>query len=347
LLIYWSLFAILAIGALLSEEGKQSRLLFFALASVPSIAMIGSRWEIGPDWPAYLEIFTYTKLYSFRQSISHADPGFFGAMWVLHQFRAPFWVLNMICGIVFVSGLTAFARRQPNPWLAYLIAFPYLVLVVAMSAARQSVALGLMFFALNDFARGRLLRCFALLLVAALFHGSVLLIVPLCLLSYARNGVQRILLLMAAAAIGYYVLRGAFDIYAVRYSSIRIQSGGVGYRLAMNAFPALLCLVFGRRLGLDEHSLRLWRNVSLCSLALVPLLVFLPSSTAIDRFLLYLFPLQFVILSRTPEIIASNREGSKPIRLALIAYVGLVQFVFLSLGTFARYYVPYQSILWT
>jgi len=204
--VYWTIFVILAAGALLNHEdrGARSPLLFLALASIPTALMIGLRWRIGPDWPGYEIIYGYSHLFSFGQSLGRPDAGFFLLMWLLHQLSAPFWALNLVCGIVFVAGLTAFSFRQPNPWLAYLVAFPYLVIVVAMSGDRQSIALGLMFFALNAFQRGHLIRFVVLVLAGALFHGSVLLIIPLGLLSYAQNSVQRTLLLIVAAALGYY-----------------------------------------------------------------------------------------------------------------------------------------------
>lgn len=346
MLIYWVIFLIIATGALLNggQEHRRSSLLLLLLASLPTLLMIGLRWEIGPDWPGYLDIYSYTRLYSLEQSVSHADPGFFALMWILHLAHAPFWVLNFVCGLIFVGGLTAFARRQPNPWLAFLIAFPYLCIVVAMSGDRQSVALGVLFFGLTQFQRGRLFRFVLLILIGALFHGSVLLIVPFCLLSYTTNGLQRVFLLIFAAIIGFYFSRDAFTNYAFRYSSEKIQSTGVAYRLAMNAMPALIFLWFQRRFQMDDHQIRLWRNISLCTLALVPLLIVFPSSTAVDRFLLYLFPLQLVVLSHVPRVLGGERQAAGQFTLGIIAYLALVQFVFLGLGKFAGYYIPYRTI---
>jgi len=347
LFIYWAEFVILAAGALLTHEDNRRRspLLFLALASVPTALMIGLRWQIGPDWPGYQLIYRYSNLFSLGQSLEHPDAGFFTLVWLLHQVSAPFWALNLVCGIIFVAGLTAFSLRQPNPWLGFIVAFPYLVIVVAMSGDRQSVALGLMFFALNAFERGQLVRFVVLVLVGALFHGSVLLIIPLGLLSYARNSVQRTLLLSVAAALGYYYFRGAFETYAVRYSSEKVQSTGVAYRLAMNSLAAVIFLMFGRRFALDDHQKSLWRNVSLLTLGLVAILLVAPSSTAVDRFLLYLFPLQFLVLSRLPGAVAPERRTAEQLTALVVAYAALVQVVFLFFGTFSTAYVPYRTIL--
>lgn len=349
MLVYWLIFLVLAAGALMtrSDHDRRAGPLFFVLASLPCILMIGLRWEVGPDWPAYTEIYKYTTFFSLGQSLAHADPGYFSVMWLLHQFKAPFWALNMTCGLVFVAGLTAFARRQPNPWLAFLVAFPYLVIVVAMSGNRQSMALGLMFFALNAFERERLLRFTALILLAGTFHGSVLLVLPFGLLSYSRNGLMSVALLLLAGVMAYYLSRDAFAIYANRYAQVRIQSSGVAYRLAMNGLAAGIFLFYQRRFALEEHQAKLWRNMSLATLALAPLLLIIPSSTAIDRFLLYLFPLQFVILSRVPSALGHDGRANAQFTFMVVGYAALVQAVFLVFGKFAQAYIPYQTIFST
>jgi hypothetical protein len=184
-----------------------------------------------------------------------------------------------------------------------------------------------------------------LILIGALIHGSVVLMAPLCLLSYTKNGLQRAALLIGGAVLAYYFSRDAFTIYAYRYSTETLQSTGTAYRLAMNSLAAVSFLVFQRRFRMEEHQALLWRNISLCTLVLIPALVVFPSSTAIDRFLLYLFPLQFVVLSRLPEALAEERQTSGQWTMLVIGYAALVQIVFLMVGKFSSYYIPYRSLL--
>lgn len=344
--IYWAIFLVLATGALLNSEVRRdrTRLLLVTLVTVPTALMIGLRWQIGPDWPAYASIYSYSGLYSFAENLGKDDPGFKILCWLLHELHQPFWVLNAVCGTMFAAGLTAFCQRQHNPWLAYLVAFPYLVIVVAMSGDRQSVALGFLFFALNAFERGRLYRFVLFILLAALFHGSALLMLPVCLLSYTSSRAQRVLLLLLGLGLGVHFFRETFSIYAHRYSLEKIQSAGVFYRLAMNSLSAIFFLLFQRRFEFEERQTKLWRNISLCTLGLIPLLAYVPSSTAIDRFLLYLFPLQFVVLNRLPKVLSADRQIVGLLTLVVISYAALVQVTFLNFGAYSRYYVPYRSI---
>jgi hypothetical protein len=346
LLIYWIMFLILAGGALVNSVNPRERRSFVLIvfASVPTALMIGLRWKIGADFTAYQGIFEGTKLLSESQALSHADPGFYLFMTALHRASAPFWVENLICGAVFVFGLTAFCQRQPNPWLAYLAAFPYLVIVVGMSANRQSLALGFLFLALNAFEREQLWRFMLLVGIAALFHGSALLMAPLGLLSHTRNRLQQTLLLIVALVLGYYFFRETFATYARRYSLDRLQSSGVAYRLAMNAFAAVLFLAYRKRFAIEHHQDTFWRNISLTSLALIGLAFVVPSSTSVDRFLLYLFPLQSFVFGRLPSALGSAGKAAGQITLAVIAYAAAVQVTFLEFGRFSTVYVPYKTI---
>lgn len=343
--VYWGLFCILALGALLNRpDSRGRRIMFILLAAIPTTLMIGLRWKTGTDWVSYIEIFNYTKLFSLQQMLSRGDRGFNLLLWILHRFNSPFWGLNLACGLVFVTGLTAFCRRQPNPWLTFLVAFPYLVIVIGMSGDRQAIALGFLFIALNTFEEGKIYRFIILLFIAALFHGSVLLIVPIGIFSFTRNHLQRTLLLIVALGLGYYYFFGVFDVYSARYSKTIIQSSGTVYRFGMNGAAAATYLILRRKLGFTENEAKLWRNFSFATLAIGTLLVAFPSSTAIDRFLLYLFPLQFAVFGRLPTL-ASNRAQSGQLTLAVIAYAAAVQIVFLVFGTFASEFVPYRSIL--
>lgn len=55
-----------------------------------------------------------------------------------------------------------FARSQPDPWLAVLVAVPYLVIVVAMGYSRQAVAIGILLAGLGRLERGGSTLHFAL-----------------------------------------------------------------------------------------------------------------------------------------------------------------------------------------
>src|SRR5206468_1281754 len=158
-----------------------------------------------------------------------------------------------------------------------------------------------------------------------------------------QKSVQRAATLSLILIIFVFEFQHTFTVYAARYSSLKIQSGGLAYRLAMNGLAAVSFVVFRHKLGFTEHQSKLWRNFSICTLALVLLAFVVPSSTAIDRFLLYLFPLQFAVLGRLPRALVPERSPSF-VTVAVIGYAVAVQLMFLNFGTYSSFYVPYRSI---
>lgn len=343
MLIYWLFFGVLAGGALLTRINGVHPNRVIWLVGFACVALLGLRWGIGPDFRAYQLIYKTVSMFRFEQILSREDVGFYIVAWCLRSMHAPFWALNVVCAGILINGLTRFCLRQANPWLAFVVAFPYLVIVVGMSGDRQSAALGFLFLALNAIQRGLLLRFILLVLVGATFHGSVCIMIPVGLLAYPRSGLQTFALLVLGLALSIYTAHDSFVTYAQRYSSAQIQSEGVWLRLTMNIFAAVMFLTLRRRLDFPLIEDKLWRNFSFCTLALIPILIVSPSSTAVDRLLLYFFPLQFAVASRS-GLIAVNRMTSGQITIGVILYAAAMQAVFLSFGTFASFYVPYESI---
>jgi hypothetical protein len=103
--------------------------------------------------------------------------------------------------------------------------------------------------------------------------------------------------------------------------------------------PALLLVSFRTRLAPDAQERRLWLWIAVLSLACLPLVAL--ASTAIDRVALYFIPLQLFVFSRVPRL-ATTVRGRTGLVLAVVAYYGAVQFVWLNYAAFSPYWVPYQ-----
>jgi hypothetical protein len=179
-------------------------------------------------------------------------------------------------------------------------------------------------------------------LVASLFHASAFIVAVLIALSYAENRLQAAALLIASAIPAYYVLFSTFDSYLKRYGQHRVDSGGVTFRLAMNAVPALILLIKGSRSFSPRGEHAFWRALALLSLALLPTMLYLKSTTVIDRLSLYAIPLQILVLSSLPaQFSTSSATRIYPV-MGVVAYAALTLLVYFTLGTFANSYLPYE-----
>ena len=346
---YWLLLGVFALGALISQPDLRRKKPIGAtiLAALVLIVMIGLREEIGVDWGNYLRAWKAAPAMSLERFLAFrpGDPVFHSMMWSMSNFGWPYWSLNLVCATVFTWGLVRFSRQQPNAWLAIAVAIPYLVIVIAMSGVRQATAIGFVFLALASFRSGSTKGFLLWTLIAALFHASAIVVLPFAGLSLARNRFQSLVLVLATLLLGYFVVGSTFDEYSRNYlGRYAVRSSGTVFRIWMSVLPALIYLMLNKRLPLTEQERGLWRNFSLLAVASVPLLFVVSSTTALDRLLLYAFPLQIMVLAWLPYLFGRRIERLV-ITVLILAYLGLQQYVFFNYA-FNRYaYVPYRNVL--
>jgi hypothetical protein len=345
---YWLLFGFFAVASLFAREearrGKPLGVLWFAWLILA--LMIGLRWQVGPDWFAYQNWWNRASVFQFDRflEIAGADPGYYALTWAFQRGGLTFWALNLVIAGIFAYGLVKFARSQINPWLAIAVAVPYLVIVVAMSGVRQATAIGFVFLALVAYQRQEGWKFLLYIGLAASFHASAILVLPLAGLSFTRNRFQAAIL-MAILVIGaYYQLNSTFIRYSDQYlSRSNVQSAGILFRLGMGALPAVIYLAIRNRFIAPPKELILWRNMSLAAIGSFAIFLFLSSTTALDRLVLYLFPLQIYVLSWLPSIFRDP-----PVRFiitfVILTYLALQLFVFLNFAVNKGPYLPYRML---
>jgi hypothetical protein len=342
---YWFLFGLFGFGAMVesgrSPATKSPRLLFF-LCALLVVILVGLRHEVGADWWNYKAMFSATGRTDLDRALQLGDPGYQALNWAVYQLGRDIYLVNLICASVFAWGLFRFARTQPRPWLALLVAVPYMIVVVAMGYTRQAVALGVLMAGLASFIRGgSILRFAVFVAVAALFHRTAIVAFPLVALASERNRFVNFLITIAASFMLYDVfLSQELSGFVERYIEREYSSQGAAVRIAMNMVAALAFWLAHKRMEFSERERLLWRNFSIAAAVLAVLLVLLPSSTAVDRMALYILPLQVAVLARMPLAV-----GQFTGKVAVAGYLLLVQFVWLNFAQYASYWVPYRWVL--
>jgi hypothetical protein len=209
---------------------------------------------------------------------------------------------------------------------------------------RQAVAIGLIMASIVAWERNQLLRFAMCILVAATFHKTAVLALPLVAMSSKRNRfVTGIMVLGLALVLFRFFLAESVDKMVTNYVEAEYSSQGAAVRVSMNVLPAVLFLMFQRRFGLPDEQRRMWRNFAYATLATVALLLTLPSSTVVDRIALYLIPIQLFVFSRLPYVFANGGKPNGQMILLVIAYAATILFVWLNYATHAEYWVPYAS----
>ena len=323
---YWFMFLIPAwaiLGAR-SLPAKQAPWAWFAVGSL-FVAMIGFRHEIGGDWPNYLVELGHASQITLLEAASKPDPGHAILNWLVAQTGSGIYPVNFLYALPFMAGTVVFCRRQPNPWLGLLASVPYMVIVVGMGYSRQSVALGFALLGLVALGDGRA-RTFVLWVTCgALFHKTAILLLPIAALAASRNRLLTGALVIGTTFLTYYLLLAeSADKMWDAYVTQDMQSQGGAIRVAMNALPALLLLVFRRRLLPDPGERKLWIWLAVLALVCVPLVSL--ASTAVDRVALYLIPLQVFVFARLPRL--AQTTGTRTVLvLGIIGYYATVQFL--------------------
>jgi hypothetical protein len=344
---YWLIFTLFAAGTVQSaradQQQRRSHIILGLVAIVPML-VIGLRYQTGADWEPYLYIYEVISYMPLADAITFDDPGYSLLNWIMNQLGLNVWAVNLVCSALFFWGLITFAKHQPNPWLACIAAVPYLIIVVAVGYTRQAVAISLIMAAIVAWEQNRLVRFIICILVAATFHKTAVLALPLVALSSKRNRFLTGVMVLAFAVILYRVfLADSMDKMMLNYVDAEYSSQGAAIRVSMNVVPAIIFLLFQRRFGLPDEQRRMWLNFSYATMATVLLLIALPSSTAVDRIALYLIPLQLFVFSRLPYVFTTQGKPNGQMILLVIAYAATIQFVWLNFATHAEYWVPYAA----
>lgn len=353
--IYWLTFLFFSLFALIeprrnflsSGHIKNYIPLIWYFILIYLVLLIGSRHEVGGDWGSYIKYFDFLGTQNFSEIFSITqDPGYTTLNWLLSSYGQSIYLVNTICGSIFSYGLIKFCRALPRPFLALTAAFPYLILVVAMGYTRQSVAIGLSLLALLHLSRTKYSLFFLMIMIAATFHKTALLLVGILFLASQKNRFLIIILLgIFAAILAQSYLYESYARLIKYYVLEEYASEGAFIRIFMLLIPSILLLTWPHRFNMQTLEKKLWKWISRFSILFFILLLVTDLSTALDRMALYFLPIQLIVFSYLPEFFRSNSGFDKVMIILIVIYFALVQFVWLFFATHALYWLPYQSIL--
>ncbi|SVD88901.1 uncharacterized protein METZ01_LOCUS441755, partial [marine metagenome] len=235
-----------------SEKFRDTKvsILFYRLFYFFLILFIGLRFEVGPDWGAYQKIkVLHGDLKEWLsmniQYVHFEDAGYTVLNSIANSLDYGIWLPNLVCAIIFCTGLTLFCNRLPNKWLALAVSIPWLVIVFSFNSTRQSAAFGLSLIALTLLFDRRKLGFIICIIAAVLFHASAIIMLFFGLLATSSRKISRKMVYMLVTIVIAYLFFIFFIEYRLEslfdnYLRASLQSDGAEIRLALNCLPAVL-----------------------------------------------------------------------------------------------------------
>ncbi len=325
-----------------SGHFRKTNMIPWYLVGFAFIFIIGLR-ACGGDLGNYISRFNDTKGLTLLHVISKGDPGHKLLYWLFNDFDFGFYMVDTIYAAIFIFGLIKFSRDQINPWIAFSVAVPYLVIVVAMGYTRQSVAIGLFMIAITYLRKGRLKTYVALIFIAATFHKTAILMLPLGFLLYGTGRTLRILMLIPIMYGGWdLLLAGQQEQMWKNYVEAEMESQGALIRVFMNFIPAVLLLIYRKEWKRTFNDYSFWFWIALGSIITMGLVNV--ASTAVDRMALYFIPIQLVVYARLPYL-ARKMISPLFIKGMILFWYLAVLFVWLNFASHSNMWLPYTNIL--
>lgn len=315
----------------------------WVLAWLSFCLLIGFRFEVGGDWGNYRRYLLTAMSMDFKDIPIFNDPAF----WFLNiaSLRLGFGGtgVNVAGGILFTSGLVAFCRSLPRPWVALAVSVPYLIIVVAMGYNRQGIAIGLVMLGFVALSRRNFIQFALWTVLAAMFHKSAIMVLPLAAIAFSRRRSASSLLIVASFVLGYSILlRDSVDELVSVYVDENIASSGALVRLAMNAVPAGVFLIYGRRFIISESEFLFYRVVSLLSVGMLLAFFVTSISTALDRMALYVIPLQMFVFAHLPDALGRRGGRNQSLIWVIVSYYLFVLIIWLTMADHSHFWLPFR-----
>lgn len=169
--------ALLSIGETCKiKVNKSSSLYKYAyggiLVAVFLLSML--RWENGTDWKPYYD---YFNLVAIDPDYGHMEPGFTWLCYFDSQFMNYTWHLGVMALLCILPIAKRVKEFSPFPLFSLLIWFT--VSFAHMFPVRQTIAISLFVFSWKYIQERRLIPFLCLIALAATFHLTVLIVIPI------------------------------------------------------------------------------------------------------------------------------------------------------------------------
>lgn len=162
------------------------------------IGIIAVSFAFGTDYLSYEYIYKHASFNSVGE-LERIEPGFMTLIYLSRAFNLPYHVFSLIIrSFILIVTLKWIQDNSEDPLQSLILYFAMFYVVWTMSALRQGMALAIsLYFIFNKKKEISLFHKVLILCGAALFHSSVLAVIPILLLSELKWNRKRHLIFLS------------------------------------------------------------------------------------------------------------------------------------------------------
>jgi len=185
LIAYISVFSVSAL--LLSFGVKRSSKFIRSIAVLIPIVFVGLRLNVGTDYVAYVYMYDLFSAININEYIALTENsieiGYYLLIQLAQLLGGYSWVMFFLSSLITISvAYLAIKRLAPNNIPMVFFLYLMTILPFTLNGIRQGIAMSIVFFALSYIISGKFKKFLLFILLAATFHTSALLLLPLYLL---------------------------------------------------------------------------------------------------------------------------------------------------------------------
>jgi len=315
------------------------------------IFIIGFRYNVGGDWPQYKHLFTiFSKNFDITNFNIRSDYGYEFLSWLVYNLHFNFYGLNLIISIVFTSSIFLFCYLQPNKWVALIVSYPVIILILGMGYTRQGVAFAMIVFGIISLIKKHHALFLICMCVSILFHKSTIIFLPLYFLSFEKINFRIFfifsLFFLSSVYLTYDDLYRLYESYVLnRFSNAEegsaLISKGAYYRVSLNFIAAIFMILFRKELTNNKIERRIF--ITFAFIVIISIFFINDFSVLSDRMNLYLTILQVFVFSRLLYIF-KGEKNLKTLNILIFFNYGLVLTVWLLFAVNSHAWIPYMNI---
>lgn len=281
------------------------------LSAVALLILMTMRYSIGFDYGSYNDIFEATKAGDWTTALVRPyEQGFYLLVKLVAACGGSYHILLLVCNVIMLGCVFwVVYKYSPMWWVSTSLYVTLQFMAHSMNLLRQSLAASIAFLGWGFLKKGQFWRYCLVILVAASFHISVLVMIPAYFVLRLPFNTRVLAVIGGITLVGYFAFRPLLNLvltYFPKYSSyvgsIYDNQNSLTYVILPFLYCMLAMLVSSQLLqrGREEGDEKKYSILLYSSLITLIIYLFITKMFIVERFSIYFFMYAMLLL---PEVI--------------------------------------------